>query len=178
MSECDCVQYHTAYAAETLEGLRTAHHQHAIVATHCHKCGTSYWSWLDPRHMSGFQDVVDATRTQECGESQLRSIVDEMVARAGMTGIRKDQIRISMKSHGVNAECFVATAVYRSDHAWQVVALRAWRDHCLSHTLPGRLLIAIYEHIGPRLALLVERGWLPRRPLRACLDRIARIVSR
>jgi len=96
MQECGCVAYHTALATETLKGLRG---RYAMVATHC-DCGTSYWSFLDPSAMSGFQDVVGATRTKKCSEAELRQIVDGMIQRAADTGIGKSNIDLVLKRHG------------------------------------------------------------------------------
>lgn len=74
--------------------------ENAIVATHCHTCGNSYWSWLDAIGMSSLQDVINATRTKECNESELRLIVDEMVRKAEITGVRKEQIKITLRTIG------------------------------------------------------------------------------
>ena len=97
MRQCGCVAYHLAMATETLKALRG---RFAIVAIHCSDCGTSYWSFLDPARMSGVQDVVDATRTKSCAESELRNIVAEMIQRASHTGIAASQIDCVLKQHG------------------------------------------------------------------------------
>lgn len=94
MSNCGCVAYHTARAAETLKALSRG--WYAAVGTHCPKCGTSYWSWLNPGEMSSFKDAMAATRTNKCSEAELRNTVNEMVRRAGVTGISRDRIRVTV----------------------------------------------------------------------------------
>jgi len=96
MSDCGCVAYHTA-AAETLKGLGN---RYAMIATHCAMCGTSYWSFLDANVMAGVSDVIGATRTKRCGESELREIVDGMVGRAASSGIGRERIEVVIKRHG------------------------------------------------------------------------------
>jgi len=91
MSDCSCVAYHTTRATEALKALYGS--QFAAIGTHCTRCGTSYWSWLDRTEMSTARDAIGATRMKKCSEAELRTIVDEMVRRAGMTGIPRDRIR-------------------------------------------------------------------------------------
>lgn len=54
-------------------------------------------------------------------------------------------------------ECYIATAVYGSYHAPEVVTLRTFRDDVLKNSLPGRLFIKAYYALSPPVAdYLVE----------------------
>jgi len=57
--------------------------------------------------------------------------------------------------------CFVATAAYGSPLAAEVSVLRRLRDRYLASNGPGRLLVAAYYDVGPRLANVVrQHEWL------------------
>lgn len=57
--------------------------------------------------------------------------------------------------------CFVATATYGSPLASEISVLRRLRDRYLASHAPGRLFVAAYYDVGPKLAALVrERAWL------------------
>ncbi|MEY4515237.1 MAG: hypothetical protein RLZZ450_7359, partial [Pseudomonadota bacterium] len=57
--------------------------------------------------------------------------------------------------------CFVATAAYGSPLASEVSVLRRLRDRYLASHAPGRLLVATYYDVGPKLANIVrEHEWL------------------
>jgi hypothetical protein len=57
--------------------------------------------------------------------------------------------------------CFVATAAYGSPLAAEVSVLRRLRDRYLASNGPGRLLVAAYYDVGPKLANVVrEHDWL------------------
>jgi hypothetical protein len=57
--------------------------------------------------------------------------------------------------------CFVATAAFGSPLASEVSVLRRLRDRYLASHAPGRLLVAAYYDVGPRLANIVrQHEWL------------------
>jgi tetratricopeptide (TPR) repeat protein len=57
--------------------------------------------------------------------------------------------------------CYIATAVYGSYEAPQVLVLRRYRDDILRTTGPGRAFIRLYYAIGPTLATLIGHNtWL------------------
>lgn len=57
-----------------------------------------------------------------------------------------------------DSSCFVATACYRDPMHPDVVALRRLRDRVLCNYFFGRVFIAFYWKVGPRLALMIRRG--------------------
>jgi hypothetical protein len=52
--------------------------------------------------------------------------------------------------------CFIATAVYGSYEADEVLALRRFRDDILNKSMPGRAAIATYYFISPSIARFIE----------------------
>lgn len=80
---------------------------------------------------------------------------------------------------GGSPRCFVATAVYGSPEAPQVMALRRYRDAVLLRHRAGRTFVRLYYAASPGLARRIERASPARRLLRRALDAIvARIEQR
>ena len=77
-----------------------------------------------------------------------------------------------VKTTKKSGSCFVATAVYEDYDHPQVIRLRAFRDHFLSGSALGRILITIYYVVGPYLAILPTRSRVTKRLLRLILDRL------
>ena len=77
-----------------------------------------------------------------------------------------------VKTTKKSGSCFVATAVYEDYDHPQVIRLRAFRDHFLSGSALGRILIRIYYVVGPYLAILPTRSRVTKRSLRLMLDRL------
>ncbi|MGA2035734.1 MAG: CFI-box-CTERM domain-containing protein [Thermoguttaceae bacterium] len=65
--------------------------------------------------------------------------------------------------------CFIATAACGSEHAPDVVCLRAFRDRVLSRSSVGRLLMRVYERVSPPLADLIRRSEVARAVTRKCI---------
>jgi hypothetical protein len=61
--------------------------------------------------------------------------------------------------------CFIATAVYGSEVAPEVIVLRRFRDEALLPTLSGRIFIKIYYAISPSIACMLKHL----APVRQCL---------
>lgn len=70
--------------------------------------------------------------------------------------------------------CFVATAVFESPTAPEVIKLKAFRDERLSPRLLGRAFIQFYWWVGPSLAQIVEFVPSSKAPLRKALRSLVR----
>lgn len=66
--------------------------------------------------------------------------------------------------------CFVATAVYGSYDAAEVLTLRKFRDEVLRKTSAGRVFITLYYRYGPHLARVVKSSAVLTHISRVCLD--------
>jgi hypothetical protein len=64
--------------------------------------------------------------------------------------------------------CFIATTVFGTSAAPEVVALRRYRDQVLKENISGRAAISTYYRVGPALAV-----WLKDKPYLISLVRRA-----
>ena len=74
--------------------------------------------------------------------------------------------------------CFIATAACGSADAWEVEALRAFRERRLRPSFAGRRAIALYETLSPPLARWIAsrprvRAWVRRALIRPLARRLA-----
>ena len=70
--------------------------------------------------------------------------------------------------------CFVASAVYGSVDAPQVVVLRRFRDNTLRRSWPGRTFIKVYYRMSPPVANALSRRPYLRQQVRSILDVLVR----
>lgn len=68
--------------------------------------------------------------------------------------------------------CYIATAVYGSYDAPEVLVLRRFRDEYLAKSVLGRSLIRTYYRISPGLADHLRMHPMVNRPVRVVLDRV------
>lgn len=67
--------------------------------------------------------------------------------------------------------CYIATAVYGHEDAWQVEKLRQYRDNALRKHVMGRVFITCYYLISPHLISLLNDVKPVRFLTRSLLDR-------
>ena len=56
------------------------------------------------------------------------------------------------------SDCFIATVAYGSPLAEEVSALRKFRDERLIQSRIGKMIVIIYNHLGPLAAVMVGRS--------------------
>lgn len=79
----------------------------------------------------------------------------------------KQDIGQSVKKE--SSGCFIATAVYGSPMAREVVILQSFRDELISKTRMGRLFIAGYYRFSPPLTQLISRSATIKKVIRKTL---------
>jgi len=70
------------------------------------------------------------------------------------------------------SKCYIATAVYGSYDAPEVLVLRRFRDEVLSKSMPGRAFIRSYYAVSPPVARRLENAGRINRLVRRVLDKI------
>jgi len=76
------------------------------------------------------------------------------------------------------SKCYIATAVYGSYDAPEVLVLRRFRDEVLSKSLPGRAFIRTYYAVSPPAARRLENAGRMNRLIRSLLDKIVQRIDR
>lgn len=78
---------------------------------------------------------------------------------------------------GADRRCLVATCLF-GDEAWQVYALRCYRDDVLLRRRVGRWIVAVYYRVSPVACTVLTRlPWL-QRPARVLVGALARAARR
>ncbi len=77
------------------------------------------------------------------------------------------------KSH-----CFIATSIYGNAHCAEVLILRNFKDNILSDSIPGIVIIFLYELIGPIIAKYIGRSKHIKSISKWCLDTIVQKITR
>lgn len=77
-----------------------------------------------------------------------------------------------------NGYCYIATAVYGSYNAPQVLVLRNFRDNNLSKNIFGRLFVFVYYKISPWFAKKLVGNWRINQIVRSLLDVIIAKISK
>jgi len=70
------------------------------------------------------------------------------------------------------SKCYIATAVYGSYDAPEVLVLRRFRDEVLSKSMPGRAFTRSYYAVSPPVARRLENAGRMNRLVRRMLDKI------
>lgn len=92
--------------------------------------------------------------------------------------IRVAEITTTARTFATVTPCFVATAAYGTPLAAEIGVLRRLRDRQLANTLPGRLLVAAYQRLGPPAAEVIARHDSLRSLTRSILSWIVAAVRR
>ncbi len=72
--------------------------------------------------------------------------------------------------------CYIATAVYGSYDAPQVLVLRQFRDEILAKTSAGRLFVKIYYHLSPPFAQWLNKKQRINNLIKHILDKITKHI--
>jgi hypothetical protein len=122
---------------------------------------------MDPGEMS-------AEETREFIESFYQAISSEYYRRRGETHPRP---QTQTQAQPRSGPCFIATAVYGSANASEVLVLRAFRDDTLLSSKLGRALVDVYYLFSPPVARLLSANRRLRNIVRrAVVEPIANIV--
>lgn len=143
-------------------------------------------AWLDGVQLSG--DWSGATlreaviRVEDIEQPVNLSGVDFTGCTIKVSGpVREELLQLlspQQRAQVKLSRCFIATACCQDEDAWQVVALRRFRDQRLSRYSAGRRLISLYNALSPPLARAIDRRrWLQCLVRGVLITPAARLVS-
>jgi tetratricopeptide (TPR) repeat protein len=81
-----------------------------------------------------------------------------LLERAAELAPRDITIQDNLEKSKTSSPCFIATAAYGSDFAWQVDSLRQWRDEVVLQRRWGPLFVRTYYRTSPLLAGTIRRS--------------------
>ena len=73
--------------------------------------------------------------------------------------------------------CYIATAVYGSYDALEVIELRKFRDNVLKKSISGRLFISTYYSISPYIATKLKGHYKINNIIRGILDKFILYIN-
>lgn len=107
------------------------------------------------------KESKDAIDNLDAGQSHQNSSTDYSSPK---NRVKDPSVKVS--------KCYIATAVYGSYDAPEVLVLRRFRDEVLSKSLPGRAFIRTYYKVSPPAARHLENAGRLNRLVRHILDKI------
>jgi len=115
-----------------------------------------HWLWYYHAYMMGLDECRDKFKyVEEFDLEQINTIIG-MPLDFNRAGYIKRSLNPKSKttasSKSERSGCYIATAVYGSYNAPQVLVLRRFRDDTLAQSLLGRLLIKLYYSLSPPVA--------------------------
>ncbi len=124
-----------------------------------------------------------ADESLDCTDAQFSDCaIKAFYDGSGQKGLAAFRARLSREQRrqlSQGGPCFVATAACGGRDAWEVVALRRYRDTMLLRTAPGRWFAEAYHRASPPLADLIARHPALRAASRAFIVRpLARMAQR
>lgn len=103
------------------------------------------------------------------------TMVDELDQHLNsLAKMMEDVQKVQRQSSGA---CYIATAVYGSYGAPEVLILRRFRDESLAKSAVGRGFIRTYYRLSPALATRFKHGSIPNRVGRRILDAMVRTLE-
>jgi hypothetical protein len=96
---------------------------------------------------------------------QMKKALEEGISTFGGLARKMGVSESKLKGRG----CFIATAACGTEHAPDVVCLRAFRNSVLSRSTAGRLLMRVYERVSPPLADSIRHSDFARAVTRRCI---------
>lgn len=82
----------------------------------------------------------------------------ELASISKYKSTRQDRVNERQKKYHNHSPCFIATVCYGNYNAPQVLILRQFRDSELLKTKSGRMFVAIYYHLSPPFARLINKS--------------------
>lgn len=114
------------------------------------------------------------------GLKECKEAIDDLYARQMPSNFSMDNSVQKRRQKDPNvkvSKCYIATAVYGSYDAPQVIVLRRFRDEVLSKSLFGKAIILTYYKMSPPVAKRLEKAGRMNRMVRRILDKVVRMLD-
>ncbi len=131
--------------------------------------------WICCAHLNGVEEATNML------DILMQSPGNESAVRAKLAYIRSHGVipqKESLASQSDGGGCYIATAVYGSYDAPEVLILRSFRDQVLQKHWIGRLFIKIYYFFSPPIAKHLKNARRINNLIRVALDQVVARLSR
>jgi len=126
-------------------------------------CSQDYqtWIWHNNKWIASWGDSIFPSFSMMTGiekikQSDRKEIISHLSSGSTIkVGISDAILESSSKKQ--KSGCFVATSIYESYEAWQVILLRKFRDQTLLKSKYGRLFVKYYYIFGPYLSRTINK---------------------
>lgn len=105
-------------------------------------------------------------------------LVDDITANVMSEYLNKPNSSINNSNKGSKKEgCYIATSIYGSYEASEVLVLRSFRDNYLERSIFGRLFIKMYYYISPTFVKLTKNKKSINIIIKKALDKFVFIIK-
>ena len=115
------------------------------------------------------QTLATKTRCPHCSYYMVPYII------YNKEGLKRSICPFCGKTYKIFSPCFIASAIYESNQAHQVIALRRFRDDFLQPYILGRMFIKIYYFVSPYIAVFLIKHKIISKLLKPTLSFLAYI---
>lgn len=119
------------------------------------------------------EDLAEATRLMSIISSMDMSAQARNVINRNINMINNVEKRVNTKTG-----CYIASCVYGSYNANEVLQLRSYRDNILTKNIFGRIFIDVYYLISPKIVLTLGRFYTFRKLSKLFLDRLINSLNK
>lgn len=128
--------------------------------------------WLDYYNSISEAEEKYAKRAIQYADSAHKEIYSKLINERHSDAERRiHELDEHSKNSGCLGGCYIATAVYGSYQAPEVLILRKYRDEVLSNSLVGRAFIKSYYFLSPPVAKWLKNAGAINRIVRIYLDK-------
>jgi len=143
------------------------------------------WIWHNNKWISHlgnkkFPSYTMITGIEKISKKERNEIIKEQSSgyRGNSNTITIDLSNSHKNTKKQSSGCFIATCVYGSYNATEVIVLRKFRDKYLLRTTLGRQFVHLYYKVSPSISLKIESTVFMRFFIRKSLDKFVDMISK
>ena len=121
---------------------------------------------------------IEEIKSMQIPDSYRLQKTQEVLRMVGMYS--DDEIKLIIKQnprfHNPDSGCFIATAVFDSSTAIEVLMLRRWRDESLLKTQFGKFMVKVYYIFSPSIAKIIKKNRFLKQTVKTPIKSFIKII--